>query len=135
MTVHHCVYSVSFGDCDPAGIAYYPNIFRWVDTTFHDWLRQFGGHAALCTQLGAAGLGLMDATARFRSPLHDGDSLTVTMTALSWSKRSLTLRYAGRVGDRLAIEATETRGIFMPVDGRLTAGTTDALQTLVIPAA
>jgi len=131
--LHTYAYQVSFGDCDPAGIAYYPNIFKWVDTTFHDWLYGFGGHTALCKQLGATGLGLMDSKARFRSPLHNGDPLTVTITALEWGNRTLSLTYQGHVGERLAFEARETRGIFIPQDGRLTAGKADALRALLFP--
>ena len=130
-SLHTYAYTVSFGDCDPAGIAYYPNIFKWVDTAFHAWLFGFGGHGALCEQLGATGLGLMDSKARFRSPLQNGDALTVTITALEWGKRTLSPSYQGHVGDRLAFEAQETRGVFIPQDGRLTAGTTDGLRTLI----
>jgi len=61
MTVLHSYdYRVSFGDCDPAGIAYYPNMFKWIDTTFHDWMRIHGGHATLCKRLEAIGIGLME---------------------------------------------------------------------------
>lgn len=128
---HTASYRVSFGDCDPAGIAYYPNIFRWIDTTFHDWLRGFGGHAQICTELGATGLGLMDAQARFRSPLQDGDALVVSMTVKEWGPRSFTLSYEGHVGDRLAFQAQEIRGVFIAQDGRLSAAPTSALQARV----
>lgn len=124
-------HSVSFGDCDPAGIVYYPNIFRWVDRTFHHWLRLFGGHPALCARLGATGIGLMDVSGRFRSPLRDGDSLEVRIIALDWASKSLRLDYRGQVGERLAFEATEVRGLFKPGASGLFAGPMDALRVLV----
>ncbi|MCB1406262.1 MAG: acyl-CoA thioesterase [Rhodobacteraceae bacterium] len=130
-SLYHYAHRVSFGDCDPAGIAYYPNIFKWVDTTFHDFLRQFGGHRTLCAEFGATGMGLMEAQARFRSPLQDGDALDVRITALDWGHRSLTLSYQGHVGERLAFEATETRGIFVERDGRLTAAPMAALRARI----
>lgn len=41
-----CVHPVlvGFGDCDPAGIVYYPNFFRWFDEATQalpipDWFR------------------------------------------------------------------------------------------------
>ncbi|ANP90930.1 hypothetical protein BMW22_27065 (plasmid) [Rhizobium leguminosarum] len=50
---------VKFGDCDAAGIVFYPNYFAWFDPTFHSWLLPHGGHGALVTRLGAIGIGLM----------------------------------------------------------------------------
>jgi 4-hydroxybenzoyl-CoA thioesterase len=28
---------VKFGDCDPAGIVFYPNYFRWMDSVLHGY--------------------------------------------------------------------------------------------------
>ena len=35
---HSLSVGVSFGDCDPAGIVFYPNFFRWFDRCFHHFL-------------------------------------------------------------------------------------------------
>lgn len=130
--IHITRFNVSFGDCDPAGIVYYPNMFRWVDATYHDFLRQFGGHKAICADLGAVGTGLMDVQAGFRSPLADGDDLEVKLIALDWARKSLTLRYHGMVGDRLAYEAVETRGMFIPREGGgIRAGEMAPLRALI----
>lgn len=47
---------ISFGDCDPAGIVFYPNFFGLFDRTFHAWLMAHGGHVAICEAIGAKGL-------------------------------------------------------------------------------
>jgi 4-hydroxybenzoyl-CoA thioesterase len=112
---------VTFGDCDPAGILFYPNIFRWLDAAFHDWLRPLGGHAALCERLGAVGLGLIDVSARFRSPIRDGDRVVLRLSVENWAKRSVRLAYEGRVADRLAVEAKEVRGVFKKTQDGLVA--------------
>lgn len=104
---------VSFGDCDPAGIVFYPNIFAWFDRSFHDWLRSFGGHAALCDRLDAMGIGLMDVSARFRRPMGDGDEITVSLTVDAWQDRSLTLAYEIHRAGVLAVAGRETRGLFV----------------------
>lgn len=132
---HAFVQPVSFGDCDPAGISFYPNTFRWMDACFHDWLRGAGGHAAICARLGAKGIGVIDAQARFLSPTRDGDRLQIALTPVEWAPRSLRLRYEGRVGDRRAIEAEELRGIFVSKDGRLGAGETAPLRAILCGAA
>jgi acyl-CoA thioesterase FadM len=120
---------VSFGDCDPAGIVFYPNFFRWSDALFHTFLEdKSGGHAALCKDIGAVGLGLMSVEMSFRSPVAPGDTLELGLTGMDWNDRSLTLAYSGNVGDRLAFRASETRGVFVLEDGRMRAGTTDSLK-------
>lgn len=120
---------VSFGDCDPAGIVFYPNYFRWTDALFHLFLdARAGGHARLCKDIGAVGLGLMSVEMSFRSPVAPGQTLELRLDGLEWQDKSLRLSYSGHVGDRPAFRATETRGVFMLEDGRMRAGTTDALK-------
>ena len=52
---------ITFGDCDPAGIVFYPNYFRFLDRTFHAWLMTHGGHKAVCAKAGARDIGLVPA--------------------------------------------------------------------------
>ncbi|EKF21012.1 acyl-CoA thioesterase [Nitratireductor pacificus] len=122
MDVHIFSQPVTFGDCDPAGIVFYPNVFRWVDAAFHDCLRPAGGHAAICRRLGAVGLGLIDVNARFRSPILDGDRVDLRLSIESWGQRSVSLAYRACVGDKLVFEAREVRALFIKGDAGMTAG-------------
>lgn len=123
---------VSFGDCDPAGIVYYPNFFRWMDGTFHAFLKaRSKGHKAICEELCARGLGLMDAKMTFRSPVSDGDSVRYAMTEIAWSGKSFDIFYRVTSGDRLVLEGFERRGVFVERDGRLSAGLTGPLRELL----
>ncbi len=126
---HH--HHVVFGDCDPAGIVYYPNIYRWMDGTFQRFLQQYGGHAAVCQKLGAQGLGLMETQAKYRKPLRDGDALTIRMQISDWSAKSYRLIHHGYVDDTLAFEGFETRALFEMRDGRMRAGEVARLKTLL----
>lgn len=129
MSVFSAQYRVSFGDCDPAGIVFYPNIFAWLDRTFHLFLdKHGGGHAALCQELGARGIGLTDARCSFRAPVTEGHDLNVDIAEIEWEDRQLRLTYAGRVGERLAFEGVETRAIFIVQKGRLRADSTADLR-------
>jgi 4-hydroxybenzoyl-CoA thioesterase len=103
---------VTFGDCDPAGIVFYPNYFAWFDRTFHDWLREFGGHASICKSLGALGLGLMEVNAKFRSPSRDGDVLDIHLSIGTWDRKALRLTYEGQIAGRTAVIGQEVRGLF-----------------------
>lgn len=114
---------ISFGHCDAAGIVFYPNYFRWFDRCFHTFLlKRAGGHKALCEQLGARGIGLMDATARFVSPALDGDLLQIEMRLDKWEQKRLSIAYTGHVGDRVVVKGQELRGLFLPDGDRLKAG-------------
>jgi 4-hydroxybenzoyl-CoA thioesterase len=120
---------VSFGDCDPAGIVFYPNYFRWFDRCFHDLLQvRGGGHRALCARLGSAGLGLMDAGAMFRAPVREGETIRLELRVEHWGARSVRVGYAGRLDETLCVEGHELRGVFLMKDGRMTAGPTALLR-------
>ena len=123
---------VSFGDCDPAGIVFYPNFYRWFDATFHGWLRAAGHpHEMLCAELGAAGIGLMDTGAGFRSPVRDGDRLRITARVEEWATRFVCVRYDAFVGDRLVVEGFEKRGLFIADGSRLKAGDVSVLRPVL----
>lgn len=100
---------ISFGDCDPAGIVFYPNYFRWMDATFHAFLHdRSDGHAALCARLGARGLGLMEAKLGFRSPATEGMTLGYVILGIEWSDRSFEIHYRARQAGRLVLEGART---------------------------
>ncbi|CUH82275.1 acyl-CoA thioesterase [Tropicibacter naphthalenivorans] len=124
--------SVTFGDCDPAGIVYYPNYYRWMDGTFHEYLRAVSsGHSGVCAQLGARGLGLMESKLAFRSPAVDGTVLRYAIEGITWANKSFDITYTAHDGDRLVLEGMERRGIFIEKDGRLRAGETAPLRALL----
>ena len=128
---HEQGFDITFGDCDPAGIVFYPNAFRWMDATFHAALRRHGGHAALCTGLDAMGIGLADASAQFRRPMRDGDRLTLALHVADWSQRALTLTYKGHLNDTLAFEGREVRCLFKRTQTGIVAADLAALRAIL----
>lgn len=132
MAVFEFPVTVSFGDCDPAGIVYYPNYFRWMDNCFHAYLQELaGGHRAVCEKLGAVGLGLMNADQSFRAPAREGDKILYLINEIKWSGRSYKLDYTVWSGNLLVLEGHETRGVFVLSDGRMRAGDTAPLKKLL----
>ncbi|KAA0913956.1 acyl-CoA thioesterase [Aquicoccus porphyridii] len=124
-------FDITFGDCDPAGIVFYPNAFRWMDTALHALLRPAGGHQVLCRKLDAVGLGLVDASAKFRHPMHDGDRLELRIAVTEWSRRSLTLGYEGSVEGRQTFEGREVRCLFTRTETGIVAADLAPLRTLL----
>ena len=124
--------SISFGDCDPAGIVYYPNYFRWMDGTFHALLQERGGgHRNVCAELNARGTGLMEAKLEFRSPASEGMVIVYSIDEISWAGRSFDISYSARHGDRLILEGHERRGLFVEKDDRLRASAVSPLRAIL----
>lgn len=115
--------TISFGDCDPAGIVYYPNYYRWMDGTFHAYLYdRDDGHTAMCRAMDVIGFGLMDSGLAFRTPGREGEHIVFSIDDIEWSKRSFLISYRAMVGDRLLLEGHERRGVFMENNGNIYAG-------------
>lgn len=113
---------VTFGDCDPAGIVFYPNTFRWMDAAFHNHLRPHGGHKKLCEELQAVGLGLVDSSAKFKRPMRDGDMLSIEITIEKWDRKTLTIAYDGRVDGVQVFQGREIRCLFIQGKTGINAG-------------
>jgi 4-hydroxybenzoyl-CoA thioesterase len=124
-------FDITFGDCDPAGIVFYPNAFRWMDAGFHTLLRPAGGHATLCRNLKAVGVGLVDASAEFRRPMRDGDRLSLRITITEWSHRSFTLHYDGTVEGKRAFRGREVRCLFTRAESGIVAADVAPLRVLL----
>lgn len=131
MQTHPVEVPVTFGDCDPAAVVFHPNIFRWFDFAFHDWLRQFGGHAELCRTLDAIGIGLVEVGAAFLLPVHAGDLLRIEMTISRWARRTIRIEYEGSVAGTAVLTGHEVRAIFLETGNGIVAGATEPLHRLV----
>lgn len=123
---------VSFGDCDPAGIVFYPRYFAWFDATYHAFLTHLDlPHAKLCARLGCLGSGVIESGADFRSPATNGDMLDVVLSVDEWHEHSFRLLYDVRLGDRPVVHGFEVRGLFMRRGDRLEAGPVAPLKALL----
>ena len=123
---------IRFHHCDPAGIVFYPNYFRWMDATFHRLLKDMaGGHSHICRQLGAVGIGLIETELGFRSPASDGDTIGFRILDMEWATRSVTVRYEAVVDQRRVLEGFERRGLFLMHDGKMIAGEIARLSALL----
>jgi len=114
---------VEFGDCDEAGIVFYPKYFYWFDCAFQGLLRRCGlSQRRLRTRFGAV-TPIVDAGARFRSPASYDDVLAVTTSIELWEERRFRLRYEVRCGDRLVAEGHEVRAwAVLKSDGGIEGG-------------
>jgi 4-hydroxybenzoyl-CoA thioesterase len=65
---------VEWGDCDPAGIVFYPNYFRWFNQGAHALFNAAGmPFHQLIKEWGIAGVPMLDTQASFRAPTRGAD--------------------------------------------------------------
>ena len=87
-TTTHTVY-VTFGDCDPAGIVFFPNFSRWMDTASLSFFMQCGvpPWRVLEKTRGIVGTPLLEINTRFLKSATYGETLTVTTHVQEWRSK------------------------------------------------
>jgi YbgC/YbaW family acyl-CoA thioester hydrolase len=103
------VMTVEWGDCDEAGIVFYPNYFYWLDCTFQRLLRAKGlSQRELKRRFGAV-TPLVDAGAQFRAPVRYDDELRIAVHVSEWRERRFRLEYRVTRGEEVAVDGFEVR--------------------------
>jgi 4-hydroxybenzoyl-CoA thioesterase len=102
---------IEFGDCDPAGIVYYPNYFRMFDaSTAHLFEAALGmKKIAWIRHFGIVGIPMVDTGARFLRPSAFGDVVRIQTTVTELRRSSFVVGHQLFNGDALAVEAHEIR--------------------------
>jgi 4-hydroxybenzoyl-CoA thioesterase len=102
---------IEFGDCDPAGIVYYPNYFRFFDNATAGLLSAaFGMHKRdWLAHYGIAGIPMVDTGARFVRPSRFGDVVDIRTAITELGRSSFSVQHTLLNGGEAAIEAHEKR--------------------------
>ena len=114
--------TIEWGDCDPAGIVFNPQFFRFFD---HGTALLYGAAGwpkpRMLAEFNAIGCPLVSTEAAFTAPCHHGEEATITSTVTSLGKSSFTIEHELRVGERLCVKGKEVRVwvIREPETGRL----------------
>jgi 4-hydroxybenzoyl-CoA thioesterase len=109
--VGHYEITVEWGDCDPAGIVYYPSYFRWLDqATFRLFLAAGLKRDDLSGGQWKEGTPLVAAECAFRRPSQHGEMLTIESRVEKLGRSSFTIRHVFRdSAGQVAAEGSETR--------------------------
>lgn len=126
---------VEWGDCDAAGIVYYPNYYRWMDGTFHALTTSLGfDQRVLMEQHGLLGTPLVDTGCTFAAPATFGDELTIALSLAALGTSSMALAYAITRGPTAIATGRETRVFVASDDGRIVkAPMPDRIRALLSP--
>lgn len=102
---------IQFGDCDPAGIVYYPNYFRFFDNATAALLSAaFKMHKRhWVAQHGIAGIPMVDTGAKFSRPSRFGDIVEIRSEIIALGRSSFGVRHTLHNEGEIAIEAHEKR--------------------------
>jgi len=102
--------SVEWGDCDAAGIVYFPRYFEWFDACTAALFRAAGFQKRdLLETYGIAGFPVVDARARFAVSSTFGDEVVVESTITRFGRSSFDVQHRLLRGDEVAVEGFETR--------------------------
>jgi 4-hydroxybenzoyl-CoA thioesterase len=102
---------IEWGDCDPAGIVFYPRYFMMFDACTTHLLERGTGLSKfqLLQTHNFAGFPIVDNRARFIVPLRFGDDVTIESSITKVGRSSFEVRHAILKGDTLAVEGQEVR--------------------------
>ena len=102
---------IQFGDCDPAGIVYYPNYFRFFDNATAALLSAAfkANKRHWIAQHGILGIPMVDTGAKFSKPSRFGDIVEIRSEISALGRSSFGVRHALFNDGQLAIEAHEKR--------------------------
>jgi 4-hydroxybenzoyl-CoA thioesterase len=102
---------VEWGDCDPAGIVYFPRYFEWFDAATGALFAAAGiSNAAMHAVWGIVGIPVVDTRAQFFVSSKYEEQLTIESTVVEFRRSSFDVRHQlKRVDGVLAVEGYETR--------------------------
>ena len=102
---------VQWGDCDPAGIVFFPNFSRWMDESSLGFFRACGvpPWRELAQARGILGTPLLEIHTRFLRPATYGETIEVHTCIEEWAAKTFRHRHRVRRGETLLCEGTEVR--------------------------
>ena len=101
---------IEWGDCDPAGIVYFPRFFEFFDASTAA-LFEAGGlpKPEMLKKYGIVGIPLVDARAQFLAPATFGETIEIESKIAEWGNTSFSVEHKLYHGGKLAAEGFEKR--------------------------
>jgi len=128
-TTFHTV-TVQFGDCDPAGIVFFPNFSRWMDAASLSFFVQCGvpPWRELVKTRGIVGTPLLEINTKFIKSVTYGETITITTHVEEWREKVFVQLHRVTRGDELICEGREVRAFVKrdPIDP-------DRLRAIAVP--
>lgn len=128
-TTYHTV-EVHFGDCDPAGIVFFPNFSRWMDAASLKFFMDCGlpRWRELERTRGIVGTPLLEINTRFIKAVTYGETITIATWIEEWRDKVFVQMHRVTRGDDLICEGREVRAFV-----RRDAEDPDRLRAIPVP--
>lgn len=113
---------IEWGDCDPAGIVYYPRYFEFFDAATQALFAAVGlPKHELMSRYKIAGIPMVDTRARFLSPSTFGDSVEIKSRITEFGRSSFSVHHELHNAGVLSAEGFERRvwTVHSPDSGKL----------------
>jgi 4-hydroxybenzoyl-CoA thioesterase len=103
--------TIEWGDCDPAGIVFYPRYFAMFDASTAALFAAALGYDkfTLRRRFGIVGFPMLETSAKFTAPSRFGETVMIESTITRFGKSSFDVAHALSRPEGPAISATETR--------------------------
>jgi 4-hydroxybenzoyl-CoA thioesterase len=129
-TVIHQV-EVMFGDCDPAGIVFFPNFSKWMDSSSLNFFVKCGVPTwrELVKTTGIIGTPLLEINTKFMRPATYGETLHIHTSVLEWREKVFIQKHVVMRGEDVLCEGTEVRAFCVRL-----ADNPDRIKSIPVPA-
>lgn len=110
---------VQFGDCDPAGIVFFPNFSRWMDAASLHFFVSNGvlPWRELVKTTGIVGTPLLEINTKFIRPATYGETIQIHTNVIEWRAKVFIQKHLVMRGDTLLCEGLETRAFVIHPPG------------------
>jgi 4-hydroxybenzoyl-CoA thioesterase len=114
--IHKVPVRIAWGDCDPAQIVFYPRYFAMFDNSTDQIFRAALGmpKKEWTKKFGFIGFPMVDTRAKFHVPTGYGDDVVIETQVTEFRSSSFDVVHRLMKGDKLAVEAWETRVLVGP---------------------
>ena len=102
---------IMFGDCDPAGIVFFPNYCKWMDASSLNFFFRCGvpPWRELVKTTGIIGPPLREIHTKFMRPATYGERIQVHTSVVEWREKVVIQKHVVMRGDTVLCEGLETR--------------------------
>jgi len=102
--------TIEWGQCDPAGIVFYPQFLIIFDTSTGLLFARTGlSPSQMRTRFGIIGMPLVEQGAKFLAPCRFDDEIVVESEVSEWGRSSFTVRHRILNASTLAVDGFEKR--------------------------
>ena len=102
---------IMFGDCDPAGIVFFPNYSKWMDASSLNFFVKCGVPTwrELVKTTGNIGTPLLEINTKFMRPATYGERIQIHTSIQEWRDKVVIQKHVVMRGDTVLCEGFETR--------------------------